>query len=91
LPVTFCRCTLSIRQLAFFEISIERGFFWYPSWPYSVGKILSLLGIDLKFEVVFGIIWGPLSYIDDFLYERQNLINFFYETCKIGCFVSFKK
>jgi hypothetical protein len=27
LPVTFCRCTLSIRQLAFFEISIERGFF----------------------------------------------------------------
>jgi hypothetical protein len=36
-------------------------------------KIRGLLGLDPKFEVVFGIIWGPLSYIDDFLYERQNL------------------
>jgi hypothetical protein len=40
-------------------------------------KILGLLGIDLNFEVGFGIFWGPLSYIDDFLYERQNLWNFF--------------
>jgi hypothetical protein len=45
-------------------------------------KILGLLGIDLKFEVVFGIIWGPLSYIDDFLYERQNLMIFFTKHAK---------
>jgi hypothetical protein len=37
-------------------------------------KVLALLGLDLKFEVVFGIIWGPLSYIDHFLYKRQDLI-----------------
>jgi hypothetical protein len=39
------------------------------------GKILGLLGLDLKCEMVFGIIWVPLSYIDDFLYEWQKLRN----------------
>jgi hypothetical protein len=69
---------------------------------FSGKKILGLLGIDLKFDVVWGIVLGPLSYIDDFLYERQNLMNFFTkhakqavsfclknnETCEIACFAS---
>jgi hypothetical protein len=74
-PVTFVRCILSLGKLTFVGISIERRFFLYPSWPYSIKKIPDLLGLGLNFAVVCAI--GFLTNfrdILDFAVLDQNLI-----------------